>query len=180
MKKIILAATFSMIIGVALSQTDKGDWLVGGMIDLNTGKNSTHIGFTPNAGTFLFQNFAVGGNILLDYQKSGDNKTTQFGIGPFARYYFTQHKARPLVHVNVNYLSSKVRGPGFSSTNTGTNLFIGGGLAYFINPNVSLEGVLGYANTKYKDFEGSGGLKFSLGFQVYLSKRAVESRGAED
>ena len=180
MKKIILVLMLCMSLGISFAQTDKGDWMVGGMIDLNTGKNSTHIGFTPNAGTFLFQNFAVGGNILLDYLKSGDTRVTEFGLGPFARYYFTQHKARPLVHANVNYLSSKVKAPGFTSTNTGTNLFLGGGIAYFINQNVSLEGLLGYSNTKYKDFEGSGGLNISIGFQVYLSKREVETKGSDN
>jgi hypothetical protein len=180
MKKITFTLILAAFTILAFSQTDKGDWMVGGRIDINTGKNSTHIGFTPNAGVFFFENFAAGGTITFDYAKSGDNKTTDFGIGPFARYYFTHHKARPLVHANVNYLSSKLKTPMFSSTNTGTNLFLGGGLAYFINRNVSLEGLIGYSNTKYKNFEGSGGLRINIGFQVYLSRRAVSTLGEED
>jgi len=177
MKKIFLSLLSITIAAASFAQTGKSDWMVGGRIDINTGKNSTHLGFTPNAGYFFFDNFAAGGNISFDYLKSGDNKTTDFGIGPFVRYYFTHHKARPLVHANVNYLSSKLKTPMFSSTNTGTSLFLGGGLAYFINPNVSLEGVIGYSNTKYKNFEGSGGLRFNIGFQVYLSKREVSNLG---
>ncbi len=180
MKNFLLTVLACAMMLSVMAQTDKGDWMVGGRIDLNTGKNSTHIGFTPNAGLFLFQNFALGGTISFDYNKSGDNKTTDFGVGPFVRYYFTHHKARPLLHANVNYLSSKVKAPGFSSTNTGTNMFLGGGLAYFINRNVSLEGLIGYSNTKYKNFNGSGGLMLNIGFQVYLSKREVETFGDDD
>lgn len=174
MRKIYLALCLTGFTLAASAQTEKGDWMVGGRIELNTGKNSSHIGLSPNAGYFFFKNFAAGANIEFDYLKSGDTKSTALGIGPFARYYFTNHKVRPLVHANVNYISSKVKGPGFTSTNTGSNLFLGGGLAYFINQNVSLEGLIGYSNTKYKDFEGSGGLRLSIGFQVYISRRQVE------
>ena len=67
----------------------KGDWLIGGRVDLNTGENSTQIGFNPGAGYFFAKNFAAGGNFAINYVKSGDLKTTSFGLGPFARYYFT-------------------------------------------------------------------------------------------
>jgi len=174
MKKTFVCILLCGVLFSASAQTDKGDWIVGGRIDLNTGENSSEFGFNPDAGIFVINNLAVGANLDIDYLKSGDTKTTRFGVGPFARFYFTRHMVRPLVHGNVNYISSKVKAPGFTSTNNGTNLFLGGGLAYFINQNIALEGLIGYSNTKYKDFEGSGGLSIGIGFQAYLSRRQVE------
>lgn len=159
---------------LATAQTEKGDWLVGGRIDLNTGDNSTNIGFTPSAGLFVINNLAVGGNILIDYNKSADIKVTNFGIGPFVRYYFTESKVRPLLQLAVNFISTKVKTPLGSESNTGTSLFLGGGAAIFINENMSLEPIIGYANTKYKNFEGSGAFSFGFGFQAYINKGQVD------
>jgi hypothetical protein len=170
MKKIILALVLSGIFISVNAQTDKGDWIVGGRVDLNTADNNTHIGFTPNAATFVAHNFAVGGDLTLDYTKGGSTKITNFGIGPMARYYFTNAMARPLLQASFGFISTKVSDPGFSSTNSGFNIFLGGGAAVFINDNVALEILMGYAHTKYKDFNGSGGFNLGIGFQVYLSK----------
>src|SRR5262245_12061667 len=121
MKKIIFSFVLLFVFIVAKSQTETGDWLIGGRIDLNTAKNSTHIGINPNAVVFVIKNFAVGGNFLIDYSKSGDGKSTDFGIGPFLRYYFLNGNARPLLHAAISYLSSKVKGPSYSNTNNGGN-----------------------------------------------------------
>ena len=91
----------------------KQNWLVGGRIDLNTGENSTHIGFSPGAGIFVIDNFAIGANFLIDYNKTGDVKATDFGVGPFFRYYFLKGMVKPLIHASVNYLSSKYKSPLF-------------------------------------------------------------------
>lgn len=174
MRKIFLAIFLSGIFITANAQTDKGDWMVGGRIDINTGDNSTHIGISPNGAYFILKNVGVGGNLMIDHNKSGSNKVTDIGIGPFARYYFGSAKARPLVQAGFSFLSSKVKGPTFSSTNTGSNIFLGGGVAVFINDNVTIEIITGYSNTKYKGFESSGGFRLGIGFQVYLSRRQVD------
>lgn len=174
MKKIYLAGAFLLAGIMANAQTEKGDIMIGGRIDLNTGENSTYIGFSPQFGYFIITNLAIGGNLSLTYQKNGDAKNTDFGIGPFVRWYFTQAKVRPLLHGSLNFLSSNSKGPGYSNTNTGINFFLGGGAAIFINENVSIEGLLGYSHTKYKDFDGSGGLNLGIGFQVYLNKGQVD------
>jgi hypothetical protein len=175
MKKIFLAFVFVSTLFISLqAQTEKGDWMVGGRIDLNTGDNSTQIGFTPAVGYFVINNLAIGGNVLIDYNKSADIKVTNLGIGPFVRYYFTESKIRPLLQVAVNFINTKIKSPLGSESNTGTNLFLGGGAAIFINPNVSLEPIIGYSNTKYKNFEGSGAFSFGFGFQVYINKGQVD------
>lgn len=175
MKKIFAIILLTGILYTVNAQTDKGDWLVGGRFDLNTAKNSSQFSFSPNAGVFVINNLAVGGNFGIDYAKSGDVKTTSFGIGPFARYYFTTSNTKPLLHTAFNYISSKVKGPNTSITNNGFNFIAAGGVALFMNQNVALEILAGYSHTKYKDFDGSGGFSMGIGFQVYLSKKQVDN-----
>ena len=174
MKKIIAIIFLIGVVYTVNAQTEQGDWLVGGRIDLNTAKNSSQFRFNPNAGVFVINNLAVGGNFAIDYAKSGDVKTTSFGIGPFARYYFTTSNAKPLIHTSFNYISSKIKGPSTSITNNGFSFVAAGGLALFMNENVALEILAGYSHTKYKDFDGSGGFSLGIGFQVYLSKKQVD------
>jgi len=174
MKKIFSVILLTVIFYSLNAQTEKGDWLVGGRVDLNTAENSSQIRFNPGAGVFVINNLAVGGNFAIDYAKSGDVKTTTFGIGPFARYYFTTSNAKPLIHTSFNYISSKIKGPSTSITNNGFNFLAAGGVALFMNQNVALEILAGYSHTKYKDFDGSGGFNLGIGFQVYLSKKQVD------
>lgn len=173
MKKSLLTTVLFTGIIIANAQTDKGDWMVGGSFRLNTAKNNTTISLTPNAGVFIIRNLAVGGNVGIDYSKLGSNKTTDFRIGPFARYYITQANVRPIVHGSFNYVNRQIKNV-TSNTEKGTNFFVGGGAAIFLNDQVSLDALLGYNHTKLKDFDGSGGFAMTIGFQVYLLKDQVK------
>lgn len=160
----------------AMAQTEKGNWLVGGTFNLNTVSNSTTIGLNPTAGYFVADNFAVGATIMLEYDKFGENKSTTFGAGPLARYYFGKPtNVRPFAHGELNFLSQKFKFPTGTNTENGINYFLGAGLALFLNENVALEGLAGYNHTKIKDIEGDGGFALRIGFQVYLRpSRVVE------
>lgn len=177
MKKYLCSLMALGMVVVSNAQTEQGDWMVGGNFRLNTADKNTEIAFAPNAGYFFFENLAIGANIALNSSKSGNNKYTSFGAGPFARYYFTTQTqtVRPIIHGSFNYLSAKNKiGNITSSTNTGTNFFIGGGAAAFISNSVSIDALLGYDRTKYKNFDGSGGFAFNIGFQVYINKGLME------
>jgi Outer membrane protein beta-barrel domain len=174
MKKFIAIALLIILATSANAQTEKQDWMVGGGIRLNTSKNNTEIAFEPNAGVFVINNLAVGGNLMLDYSKTGNTKVTNFGAGPFARYYFTNANVRPMFHGSINYLSQRVKVPANTSSNNGISFFFGGGVAIFVGEQSSLDILAGYDYTKYKHFDGSGGFSLTIGFQVYLLKRQVE------
>jgi len=176
MKKYLILLALLTGVYYGNAQTSMNDWMVGGNFRLNTTDNNTQIAFTPNAGIFITDNFAFGGNIAVSYSKSGNNKYTAFGIGPFMRYYFTTETqaVRPILHGSFNFLSNKQKIGSLSSTNSGTNFFVGGGAAMFISKNVSIDALMGYDRTKYKNFNGSGGFAFNIGFQVYLLKDQVE------
>ena len=157
------------------AQTEKGDWLIGGLLDLNTAKSSTTVQFSPNAGFFVADNFAIGGNLLYSYDKLGDLKVNAFGIGPFVRYYFTDEKVRPFFAGDMTFEKRKFSTSQGSNTEDAFSWFLGGGAAFFINENVAVDGLLGYAHSKVSDEDGGGGLRFRVGFQVYINRHQVQS-----
>lgn len=175
MKKMIAGLLLITGLQTVNAQTAKNDWMVGGSFRLNTSDNNTQIGFTPSAGLFIMDNFALGGNLGVTYNKFGDTRTTAFNIGPFARYYFTTESqaVRPVLQANFNFLTTKQKVPDVYSTNTGINFFVGGGAAMFISENVSIDALAGYDRTKIENTDGRGGFAFNVGFQVYLLKGKV-------
>lgn len=174
MKRIIIALLLLASMNRLSAQTEKGDWLIGGSFNLNTSDNNTVIALSPSAAAFVVNNLALGGNLKLSYTKEGLIKTTTFGIGPWVRYYFTQANVRPILQGNLNFISSKTKVNSESSTNNGTNFFLGGGAAIFLSNQVSLDMLMGYDRTKYNSLQGTGGFAVNVGFQVYLHKRQVE------
>lgn len=174
MKKIIVSLLFLFILFSANAQTEKGDWMIGGYFRLNTSDNNTEFSLTPNGGLFIINNLAVGGNVTISYSKNGTRKSTDFGIGPFLRYYFTTARFRPILQGSLSFLTEKTKVNNVSSTNNGINYFLGGGAAIFISDQVSIDGLLGYYHSKVDGFNGGGGFAMNIGFQVYLLKKQVD------
>lgn len=174
MKKMIVSTCTLFFSVLAFSQTEKGDWLIGGGFNLNTSDNNTVISLYPSAAAFVVNNLALGGNVKLSYTKEGFIKTTTFGVGPWLRYYFTEANVRPILQGNLNFVSSKTKVNNTSSTNNGTNFFLGGGAAVFLSSHVSLDALMGYDRTKYNGLDGTGGFALNIGFQVYLHRKQVE------
>jgi hypothetical protein len=166
--------SIALVVGVQ-AQTEKGDWLVGGILDLNTSSENTSFQFSPNAGYFVINNLAVGANLQISYDKLGSLKVNSFGVGPFVRYYFTDAKIKPFFTGDMNFLNRKITTNIGSNTESAFNYFLGGGAAIFINENVAIEGILGYDHTKVSDEDGSGGLRLRVGFQVYLNRHQVRN-----
>jgi Outer membrane protein beta-barrel domain len=167
--------TIIILSGETFAQTEKGDWLVGGILQLNTAKNSTSFEFSPNAGYFVLDNFALGAKLVIAYEQLGDLNITSFGVGPFARYYFSEKKIKPFFAADFDYQNQKFKTSLGSVTENAFNYFLGGGAAFFINDNVAVEGLLGYRHTKVKEEEGNGGLNFRVGFQVYINRHQAQS-----
>ena len=167
----------ALVASPVIAQTEQGNYLVGGNVQLTTAKNDTRIELTPSIGYFFVENFALGANLNLAYAKTGESeaKQTTMGVGPFVRYYVGTAGVRPFLEGNVNFISTKYKLGTGTSTSTGTNFFFGPGAAFFLNPNVALEGLLGYKHVAYKNQVGSGGLAFKLGFQVYLNRSEVQA-----
>jgi hypothetical protein len=173
--KIQVTIIFLFVSLFTFSQTEKGNWLVGGNVGFQTGENTNQFIFNPNVGAFVSNNLAFGGNLNFNSSKFGDVKSTAFGIGPFIRYYIGKAKTKPFLVSELNFLTNSVEDDNFKVNNSGVGWLLGLGFAAFINDNVAIEGVSGYNYAKYKDADGSGGFALRFGFQVYLNKNGVNS-----
>jgi opacity protein-like surface antigen len=173
MKKLLFLAAFLISLQLTQAQTDKGDWMVGGTLGFNTAKNSANVTFDPQVGYFFLKNLVLGGQINLSYTEQGSIHFTDIGVGPFARYYFGETKARPFFTGDMSFINNHFKTETSSGTSQAFGYFLGGGASFFINENVAVDGILGYRHVKYKNEDGTGGLNFKLGFQVFLSHRQV-------
>lgn len=177
MKKMFIAAVLLTSVSSTFAQTDKGDWLVGGTLGFTTTKGNSNFNLSPSAGYFFADNFAAGANVDLKFGKLGDVKSTEFGIGPFARYYFGKGNLRPFATAAIDYLtnSSKNTTTNFSSSIDGFGWFLGAGGAAFLNQSVALEGIVGFDSKKYSGASANTGFLLKIGFQVYISKSKMQS-----
>jgi len=166
-----IAATFFAV--AALAQTEKGNWMMGGSLALDIVSENSTISFDPTVGVFIVNNFALGLNIDLGYAKLGDNKASNFGIGPFARYYFGSTTIRPFLHGDINYATQKLNTSTSDNTESGVSYLLAGGIAAFLNRTVAIETIAGYKHTKLSDSEGDGGFSLRIGFQIYLNPRST-------
>ncbi|MEO5684797.1 MAG: outer membrane beta-barrel protein [Chitinophagaceae bacterium] len=172
MKKIVMSLlAVTVMATVVNAQTDKGDWMIGGNMRINTTKGNSEFALMPSAGYFFARNFVAGAQITLSFAKQEDTKYSSFSAGPFARYYFNIKDSdfKPFLHADFNVGSTGVKVASFDkTTTTTTSFFIGAGGAYFINSNVALEALAGYNRTKIETYDPTNGFLFRIGFQVHL------------
>lgn len=180
MKKITLAVICLLAITcTSLAQTHRGDWIVGGNLAISTTSGNSEFDLMPSAGYFVVNGLAVGGEIILDFGKSGDLKTSAFGIGPFLKYYFdlkSSEMVKPLLMTSFDVASQTTKFNGNSTSNTLTSFFIGGGCAFFINHNVAIEAIAGYNRSKVENTPSEGGFQMNVGFQVHLLGSEVKKK----
>ncbi|HEY0041686.1 MAG TPA: outer membrane beta-barrel protein [Flavisolibacter sp.] len=191
MKKHLLVMMATVLFAVsANAQTQRGYYLIGGdlggfSLGFSDG-TPFNLNITPKVAWFRNDNLAIGGFVDINLSTAkGAGTTFNYGVGPLARYYF----GAPAVNTTTTsarrssrfFLEGTVGIQGFntsggSSTN-GLGIGIGPGLAYFINQNIALEGLLKY--TKAFGFGNDGGsseLQFGLGFQIYLPRGTMRNQ----
>ncbi len=198
MKKLLLFAfLFASFSG--FSQTSKGKIVLSGAAGLSVAAQTqtpeydgetgddlkiTTIQFMPTFGYFIIDNLAVGlmGNISSTAYKNEDgdkqNISTIF-IAPTAKYYFMEGKIKPFAQVAVGLSSMTNKytpkdGDNEKDKFSGLVFGGGGGVAFFLNDNVSIDAGLNYFRSnmknsdddKYKEKQGT----FSgvIGVSVYF------------
>lgn len=166
---------------VANAQVEKGNVLVGGdianlQLGLNNGSNFSML-VTPKAAWFIQDKVAFGGYALLGLETAkGAGVSFNYGAGVLGRYYTGQMlenipKTRFFVETSIGIEGYN---PSVGDNTNGLALGVGPGLAYFITPNIGVEGLL-----KYTGIIGFGSsaatslLGLNVGFQVYLPKRTA-------
>lgn len=184
MKKMMMIV---MLVGAAAytctAQIQRGNVFIGANLtdinlNLNKGGNFS-LGLEPRAAWFIRDNKAIGAyvNVQLTSAK-GAGSTFQYGVGAFGRYYLGDRDLRPVPNSRI-FVEGNVGIEGFNpATGNNTNglgLGIGPGLAYFITPNIGLEGLLKYgAIVGFGSAATTNNLSLNVGFNVYLPRRTVK------
>ena len=192
MKKLSL---FSLITGTTLlattltssAQLQKGNIMIGANladISLTAQNNNTTFGFnlTPKVGYFVQDNFALGGEVLFGINARKKNTQISYGVGALARYYVSDPSTRLLnatrwfFEGNVGiYGDNVIVKDGSNSSTNGLGLGIGPGLAYFISPNIALEGLFKYNLTAgFGNSATSHRFGIGVGFQIYLPNKKAK------
>lgn len=193
MKKITLSLATLLVFSLATkAQTERNWFLIGSDISdigLNLQKGNTAFSFavSPKVAWFIKDNFALGGQVDLGINTAKGYTQFNYGIGPLARYYFTSKdaatpkKTRIFAEANVGIFGQNTKVSGSSSYNTnGLGFGIGPGLAYFINENIALEGLVKYNGTVgFGNTTTNNAINLNIGFQIYLPKAKIKSVAKE-
>jgi len=199
MKKVLLSLI--AVAGLAFTtqaQTEKGIFLVGGNVELNTSKNDgankTDLNFSivPSVGYFFSDNFAVGTGIGYQYAKSytalASGQASAFVVQPFLRGYKginDQFKFYAQLSVPMAFGQNKIGDAnGDNMVKTGKNNQVGvalsPGIAFFPSKKFGIEfSVNGLSyndyNVENNNGDNIGGDKnFSIGANFFAPKIGVQ------
>ena len=178
----------AMGVNQAQAQLQKGNILIGsdlmGMtFDFQKGNNTFNMSIDPKVAWFIQDNLAVGGMVNLGLNTGNGFTTFTYGISALGRYYVADKsvqllkQSRFFLEGNVGISGKNVHVSGLPDANTnGLGIGFGPGIAYFLNKNISLEGLLKYNLTVgFGSATTHNQLAFGLGFQIYLpTKKARE------
>jgi len=187
MKKITVMLAIMMTAGayVGKAQIQRGNVLVGGDIanfDLGLNKGSHfQMEINPKAAWFIKDNTAIGAYVELGLLTGGGAGTTvNYGFGALARQYLSGNALTALRHTRIFFEGNVgIEGANNSESGNSTNglgLGVGPGLAYFITPNIGLEGLLKYrGRLGFGNETTSSSLNLNVGFQIYLPTRTIRN-----
>lgn len=180
MKKLLLLG-FLAFFGLSNAQIQKDNWMVGGNLfaaEFNLNKGSGYdFAIQPKVAYFIKDNLAVGGYVNLGFRGAKDAATTfTYNVGALGRYYLSPGEkgvdnllkhGRWFLEANAGIGGDSTSKGGASSN--GLNFGFGPGYAYFLTPNISLEGLLKYdATAGFGNVGYTHEITFGLGFQIYI------------
>ncbi|WP_346881474.1 outer membrane beta-barrel protein [uncultured Algibacter sp.] len=171
MKNLFLLSIIAVFaIGSVNAQDDStggftgGDIYVSGSVGFNSTKTgdakSNEFTFSPSVGYFISDNIALEASLLIgSSEDAGDNKTSSFGGGLGANYFFTPDSQFSFIlGAGLVYVNSKLEpnGGGEAKTNTFA-ASVRPGLNYFVSDAFALRAsiaALSYSSSK-PDFSGA-------------------------
>ena len=176
--KNLVKFTFTLIGFLCLSQTisaqavNQGAWMVGGSggFQSTNFKDSdlsvTTINLSPNLGYFIADDLAIGLALNLESVSIDGESSTNFGLGPFIRFYFAD---AIFAQVGANL------GLGDAEF---TDIEIGLGYSWFVDNSVAIEPKLFYRihnvdDENPIDFDASV-FGLSIGIQAFVDRVGVE------
>jgi hypothetical protein len=187
MKKTLLLFNVLLVFGFISAQTEKGNFLLGGnLANLQFGlvnNNNTSISINPNAGYFVSNRVAMGISMPISFDKNNfdsedgkySNKTSNFGIGYFWRFYLSDGYPFKFFSgfdfgiktFKNNYDFTPINGGTINESNRGQDFYFifDAGAVYFLNKTVGIESILSTSNLTNEGMT----LNFRIGFQIYLN-----------
>ncbi len=174
MKKVILSAVALLAITFSNAQDNgakdfgfsQGDILVEGNLgfgstnDKNTEEKANSFVFTPKAGFFLTDKFAVGAQLGYSSNKeevsgTDTSKSSAFSAGVFGRYYFLDlgQRFKTYADAGVDFVSGKNEVLGSPEVKAnGVGIGAGIGINYFVTErivlNFALRNIISYSTAK--------------------------------
>ena len=136
---------------------------------------------SPKAGWFIKNNLALGAYVDFGLMAAKHvHPSINYGVGALGRYYLNDPNINSVLRKTRFFGEATVGIEGYNPSggdNTnGLGLSAGPGVAYFLTPNIGLEGLVNYMGiVGFGSSPASSALTFGLGFQIYLSKAKVES-----
>lgn len=130
--------------GGSLTLTNTSTSISSGETSVKQGSITNFI-LNPSVSYFVIDNLAVGADLSLVFTKSGENKTTTYGLAPSITYYFMEYsQLRPYLGLSVGVMGNSTGSGDRSVTTTSFAVGAKGGVAYFLNQNVALDMGLDY------------------------------------
>lgn len=184
-KSLILVFSLLMMVTFTHAQTSSGNLMFGGGIDFSStsrqsdnNNTSSYVSFSPSAGYFISDNFAVGLSFTVASEKSGvgPSRTTEntFGMGPFARYYFFTSNEQFAIfgQAGVSFATEKdTNTGGFVTKSSSTSFSVFPGAAYFFNEHWAVElSITGFRLTSYdpnKDTDNDKSTHVNFGLHTF-------------
>ncbi len=173
MKNSLFVFSFLLLSQLAISQTSKKSWLVGGSATFSSTKEgditNTVIDVSPRVGYFIANNFAVGMNVTINATSDDGNKTSTNSFGPYVRYYFASLGKNAKLFGNAQGIfGTENEGLGSSKL---TGYGIAAGPAFFLNSHVALEFAVSYTSTKAGvESVKDNTVALNAGFQIHFGK----------
>ena len=117
-------------------------------------KATTTLKLAFDARYFVIDNLAVGAGVGYDFTGRDGNSEGTFIIAPAVSYFFLPNSnIRPFLSAQVGYAhqssSNTDRDTKTTTSVGGLHYGVGGGVAYFVNPNVGLTLGLGYSSSSF-------------------------------
>ncbi len=159
------------IIFTSNAQITKGNWMMGGSLNLSSDKNTsngyvthtTGIDIKPNVGYFVIDKLALGADTEIGIFS---NRSTIFGIAPFIRYYFLEKEKKINIFSEFNYEFRKNYPDNYISNRINFKT----GAVFFLNSSVGIEMALNYSTLNTNQNSQYSGINLGVGFQIHLER----------
>ena len=154
---------------LSLSQTAKGQLLIGGSMNISPQKNFV-LDISPNSSYMISDHFALGALIGFNIKNYENHQSQNFSFLPIAKYYFGESQTQPFVLIGygIGYFKFyRNNDEDYSEFSEFGN--IGIGLAHFVNQNIAVEIISGYGNAPIGHYNG---IFLNVGFQIFINPKA--------